>query len=315
MIKTGLTEFGLEVKNLQKVYKGHDENEPVVALKNLDLQVKKGSFFGLLGPNGAGKSTLINILAGLVIKTSGTVKIGNINQDVNVREFKRSIGVVPQETNFDPFLTPYESLDIQAGLYGVKKSERKIDQILKRLGLEAKSNAYMRSLSGGMRRRLLIGKALVHAPELVILDEPTAGVDIELREMLWNYMKDLNAKGTTIILTTHYLEEAEALCEKIAILNKGELIACNDTSELLAKVNLKSMNIRYSNSYLKKINLPEKAILKENENKKLSISYNRNEIKTDQLLDCLRAQGLEIIDLSTEEADLADVFRLLTNNN
>ena len=315
MIKTGLTEFGLEVKNLQKVYKGHDENEPVVALKNLDLQVKKGSFFGLLGPNGAGKSTLINILAGLVIKTSGTVKIGNINQDVNVREFKRSIGVVPQETNFDPFLTPYESLDIQAGLYGVKKSERKIDQILKRLGLEAKSNAYMRSLSGGMRRRLLIGKALVHAPELVILDEPTAGVDIELREMLWNYMKDLNAKGTTIILTTHYLEEAEALCEKIAILNKGELIACNDTSELLAKVNLKSMNIRYSNSYLKKINLPEKAILKENKNQKLSISYNRNEIKTDQLLDCLRAQGLEIVDLSTEEADLADVFRLLTNNN
>ena len=315
MIKTGLTEFGLEVKNLQKVYKGHDENEPVVALKNLDLQVKKGSFFGLLGPNGAGKSTLINILAGLVIKTSGIVKIRNIDQDINVREFKRSIGVVPQETNFDPFLTPYESLDIQAGLYGVRKSERKIGQILKRLGLEAKSNAYMRSLSGGMRRRLLIGKALVHAPELVILDEPTAGVDIELREMLWNYMKDLNAKGTTIILTTHYLEEAEALCEKIAILNKGELIACNDTSELLAKVNLKSMNIRYSNSYLKKINLPEKAILKENENKKLSISYNRNEIKTDQLLDCLRAQGLEIIDLSTEEADLADVFRLLTNNN
>ena len=315
MIKTGLTEFGLEVKNLQKVYKGHDENEPVVALKNLDLQVKKGSFFGLLGPNGAGKSTLINILAGLVIKTSGIVKIRNIDQDINVREFKRSIGVVPQETNFDPFLTPYESLDIQAGLYGVRKSERKISQILKRLGLEAKSNAYMRSLSGGMRRRLLIGKALVHAPELVILDEPTAGVDIELREMLWNYMKDLNANGTTIILTTHYLEEAEALCEKIAILNKGELIACNDTSELLAKVNLKSMNIRYSNLDLKKIDLPDKAILKENKNQKLSISYNRNEIKTDQILDCLRAQGLEIIDLTTEEADLADVFRLLTNNN
>ena len=151
--------------------------------------------------------------------------------------------------------------------------------------------------------------------QMLILDEPTAGVDIELREMLWNYMKDLNANGTTIILTTHYLEEAEALCEKIAILNKGELIACNDTSELLAKVNLKSMNIRYSNLNLKKIDLPEKAILKENKNQKLSISYNRNEIKTDQLLDCLRAQGLEIIDLSTEEADLADVFRLLTNNN
>ena len=312
MIKT---EFGLEVQNLRKVYKSNDANEPVVALEKLDLQVKKGSFFGLLGPNGAGKSTLINILAGLVIKTSGTVKIRHIDQDINVREFKRSIGVVPQETNFDPFLTPYESLNIQAGLYGVRKSDRQINQILKKLGLEGKSSAYMRSLSGGMRRRLLIGKALVHAPEVVILDEPTAGVDIELREMLWNYMKDLNAKGTTIILTTHYLEEAEALCEKIAILNKGELIACNDTSDLLAKVNLKVLNIQFNNLDPDKIKLPEKARLKEHQNQKLSISYNRNEIKIDQILDCLRSQGLEIIDLSTEEADLADVFRLLTNNN
>ena len=314
MMKTDLIEFGLEVKNLQKVYKGYDGNAPVVALRNLNLQVKKGSFFGLLGPNGAGKSTLINILAGLVIKTSGIVKIRDIDQDINVREFKRSIGVVPQETNFDPFLTPYESLDIQAGLYGVRKSERKINQLLRRLGLEEKSNAYMRSLSGGMRRRLLIGKALVHAPKVVILDEPTAGVDIELREMLWDYMKDLNANGTTIILTTHYLEEAQALCEKIAILNKGELIACNDTSDLLARVNLKVMNIKYSNLNLKKINLPHKASIKENKNQKLSISYDRNEIKTDQLLDCLRSQGIVINDLSTEEADLADVFRLLTKN-
>ena len=207
MIKTELTEFGLEVQKLRKVYKSNHKNEPVVALKSLDLKVKKGCVFGLLGPNGAGKSTLINILAGLVIKTSGIVKIGNIDQDTNEREFKRSIGVVPQETNFDPFLTPYESLDIQAGLYGVRKMDRNISQLLKRLGLEGKSSAYMRSLSGGMRRRLLIGKALVHDPELVILDEPTAGVDIELREMLWSYMKDLNAKGTTIILTTHYLQK------------------------------------------------------------------------------------------------------------
>ena len=315
MIKPELTEFGLEVKNLRKVYRGSDGNEPVVALEELDLQVKRGSFFGLLGPNGAGKSTLINILAGLVIKTSGIVKIGNIDQDINIREFKRSIGVVPQETNFDPFLTPYESLDIQAGLYGVRKSNRNINQILKRLGLEGKSNAYMRSLSGGMRRRLLIGKALVHAPEVVILDEPTAGVDIELREMLWTYMKDLNAKGTTIILTTHYLEEAEALCEKIAILNKGKLIACDDTSDLLAKVNLKVINVKYNNPHLEKIKLPEKASLKEHKNQKLSISYNRNEIKIDQIIDCLRSQGLEIMDLSTEEADLADVFRLLTQSS
>ena len=315
MIKPELTEFGLEVKNLRKVYRGSDGNEPVVAIEGLDLQVKRGSFFGLLGPNGAGKSTLINILAGLVIKTSGIVKIGNIDQDINIREFKRSIGVVPQETNFDPFLTPYESLDIQAGLYGVRKSNRNINQILKRLGLEGKSSAYMRSLSGGMRRRLLIGKALVHAPEVVILDEPTACVDIELREMLWTYMKDLNAKGTTIILTTHYLEEAEALCEKIAILNKGKLIACDDTSDLLAKVNLKVINVKYNNPHLEKIKLPEKASLKEHKNQKLSISYNRNEIKIDQIIDCLRSQGLEIMDLSTEEADLADVFRLLTQSS
>ncbi len=314
-MRTELTELGLEVQNLQKVYKSNDGSEPIVALKNLNLQVKKGSFFGLLGPNGAGKSTLINILAGLVIKTSGIVKIGSINQDINVREFKRSIGVVPQETNFDPFLTPHESLDIQAGLYGVRKSERNITQILKNLGLESKANAYMRSLSGGMRRRLLIGKALVHSPEVVILDEPTAGVDIELREMLWNYLKNLNAKGTTIILTTHYLEEAEALCERIAILNEGGLIACNDTIDLLDKVNLKVINITYSNSHLKKVNLPKKASLKENKNKKLSISYDRNEIKTHQLLDCLRSQGVEILDLSTEEADLADVFRLLTKSD
>ena len=315
MIKPELTEFGLEVKNLRKVYLGSDGNEPVVALEDLDLQVKRGSFFGLLGPNGAGKSTLINILAGLVIKTSGIVKIGNIDQDISMREFKRSIGVVPQETNFDPFLTPYESLDIQAGLYGVRKSNRNINQILKRLGLEGKSNAYMRSLSGGMRRRLLIGKALVHAPEVVILDEPTAGVDIELREMLWTYMKDLNSKGTTIILTTHYLEEAEALCKKIAILNKGKLIACDDTSDLLAKVSLKVINVKYENRHLEKIKLPEKAKLKEHKNQKLSISYNRNEIKIDQIIDCLRSQGLEIMDLSTEEADLADVFRLLTQSS
>ena len=314
-MRTELTELGLEVQNLHKVYKSYDGSEPVVALKNLSLQVKEGSFFGLLGPNGAGKSTLINILAGLVIKTSGKVKIRNIDQDINVREFKRSIGVVPQETNFDPFLTPYESLDIQAGLYGVRKSDRKINQILKKLGLEGKSSAYMRSLSGGMRRRLLIGKALVHSPEVVILDEPTAGVDNELREMLWTYLKDLNAKGTTIILTTHYLEEAEALCEKIAILNKGELIACNDTSDLLAKVNLKVVNVKYGNLHLQKIKLPEKASLKVHKNQKLSISYNRNEIKIDQILDCLRSQGLEIMDLSTEEADLADVFRLLTKNS
>jgi len=303
--------YSLQVKSLSKTY-GHQNTENFVcALKHLDLNVKKGSFFGLLGPNGAGKSTLINILAGLVIKSSGSVIVQGFDQDTEIRNFKRSIGVVPQETNFDPFLTPYESLDIQAGLYGVKKSDRKINYILKKLGLEAKANAYMRSLSGGMRRRLLIGKALVHNPKVIILDEPTAGVDIELREMLWSYMRELNSEGTTIILTTHYLEEAENLCDEIAILNDGELIACSKTRNLIERINLKVIHIKYNGTLRKTFTLPKDAIIKEHKNKRISISYNRNQLKTHKLIDFFRSKEVEILDLSTEEPDLADIFKLL----
>jgi ABC-2 type transport system ATP-binding protein len=306
--------YAVEVKNLSKTYGQEGKKKPIFALSDLDLRVEQGSFFGLLGPNGAGKSTLINILAGLVNKSSGSVSVKGFDQDSDIRNFKRSIGVVPQETNFDPFLTPYESLDIQAGLYGIKKNDRKINQILKNLGLEDKANAYTRSLSGGMRRRLLIGKALVHNPSVIILDEPTAGVDIELREMLWNYMKELNSQGTTIILTTHYLEEAEKVCDEIAILNKGDLVACSKTRELIERVNLKVIHIKYSGVLEKNFRLPKGANIKEHVNKKISLSYNRNTLKTDKLIEFFRSKSLEIIDLSTEEPDLADIFKLLVKS-
>ncbi len=310
-----MSKYSLQLENLSKTYGQEDKKNFVHALKGLDLKVMKGSFFGLLGPNGAGKSTLINILAGLVIKSTGVVKVHGFDQDREIRNFKRSIGVVPQETNFDPFLTPYESLDIQAGLYGVKKKDRQINHILKKLGLETKANAYMRSLSGGMRRRLLIGKALVHNPKVIILDEPTAGVDIELREMLWNYMKELNANGTTIILTTHYLEEAENLCNEIAILDDGELIAFSNTRDLIERINLKILHIKYKGILKKNFTPPKGVVIKEHDNKKISISYNKNDLKTDELINFFRSKKLEILDLSTEEPDLADVFKLLVKRS
>ena len=306
-----MSNYSLQLEGLSKTYGQKEKRNLVYALKGLDLNVKKGTFFGLLGPNGAGKSTLINILAGLVIKSTGVVKVHGFDQDSEIRNFKRSIGVVPQETNFDPFLTPYESLDIQAGLYGVKKKDRKITHILKKLGLETKANAYMRSLSGGMRRRLLIGKALVHNPSVIILDEPTAGVDIELREMLWSYMKELNANGTTIILTTHYLEEAESLCDEIAILNNGELIARSNTRHLIERINLKILHLKYKGILKKNFTPPKNVAIKQHKNKKISISYNKNDLKTDDLIDFFRSKKLEILDLSTEEPDLADAFKLL----
>ncbi len=306
-----MSKYSLQLEGLSKTYGQKEKKNFVFALKDINLKVNEGTFFGLLGPNGAGKSTLINILAGLVIKSAGVVKVQGFDQDNEIRNFKRSIGVVPQETNFDPFLTPYESLDIQAGLYGIRKKDRKINNILKKLGLETKANAYMRSLSGGMRRRLLIGKALVHNPKVIILDEPTAGVDIELREMLWSYMKELNANGTTIILTTHYLEEAESLCDKIAILNDGELIACSNTRNLIERINLKIVHIKYKGSLKKNFIPPKNTQIREHKNQKISISYNKNDLKTDELINFFRSKKVEILDLSTEEPDLADAFKLL----
>ena len=231
----------IEVRGLSKIYGGSGKSSAKQALKGIDLDVPAGSIFGLLGPNGAGKSTFINILAGLVVKSSGTVRIWGFDHDVNPRQSRAAIGVVPQELNLDAFFTPAEACEVQAGLYGVPRSERRTMEILTRVGLADKAHAYARSLSGGMRRRLLVAKALVHNPAVLVLDEPTAGVDIELRQMLWEYVRELNQLGTTIILTTHYLEEAEEMCDRIAIIDQGKVVACEDTSDLLDRLDAKTL--------------------------------------------------------------------------
>src|SRR6056297_3835095 len=234
----------IEIEGLRKVYSGSGKLAPKEALKDVDLEVPKGSIFGLLGPNGAGKSTLINIMAGLVLKTAGRVRIWGFDQDVNPRQSRAAIGVMPQELNIDPFFSPRAALDVQAGLYGVPKAQRRTDEILEMIGLADKADAYARSLSGGMRRRLLLGKALVHSPQILVLDEPTAGVDIDLRNMLWANIRKLNDEGMTIILTTHYLEEAEEMCDEIAIINHGEVIVRDSTARLLDRLDNRTMIIR-----------------------------------------------------------------------
>jgi len=222
----------IELRGLQKTYPSGRQGAAKQALKGVDLNIPAGSIFGLLGPNGAGKSTLINILAGLVVKSAGSVRIWGFDQDVNPRQSRAAIGVMPQELNLDPFFTPRAALEVQAGLYGVPKSRRRSDEILGLVGLSDKAEAYARTLSGGMRRRLLLAKALVHQPHVLVLDEPTAGVDIELRQMLWQNIRKLNEEGMTIILTTHYLEEAEEMCDEIGIIDQGSLVARDSTANL-----------------------------------------------------------------------------------
>ncbi|MDX1739290.1 MAG: ABC transporter ATP-binding protein, partial [Alphaproteobacteria bacterium] len=236
-------EFAINIKGLTKKYKASGKAEAKLALDNVDLAIPRGSLFGLLGPNGAGKSTMINIMAGLVLKTAGQVSIWGSDIDQNPRNAKASIGIVPQELNIDPFFTPEELLDIQAGMYGVRKKDRRTEEILKSVGLWDKRDAYARTLSGGMRRRMLIGKAMVHNPPILVLDEPTAGVDIELRQQLWENVVELNKRGTTILLTTHYLEEAEELCDEIAIINHGKVVAHDDKKTLLGQLDAKTLKI------------------------------------------------------------------------
>src|SRR5690606_38293872 len=238
-----MTGNAIEIRGLRKVYPAQGAEPPKVALEGLDLTIPEGSIFGLLGPNGAGKSTTINIMAGLTVKTAGTVRIWGFDQDENPRQSRAAIGVVPQEINLDAFFTPRASLEVQAGLYGVPKRHRRTDEILARVGRADKADAYARQLSGGMRRRLLIAKAFVHNPPVLVLDEPTAGVVIELRRMLWEYVRELNASGTTTILTTHYLEEAEAMCDRIGIINAGKLIADEPTPDLIARMDRKALVI------------------------------------------------------------------------
>jgi len=303
----------VDVKNLKKTYLKKGANL-VEALKNLNLEVKEGEIFGLLGPNGAGKSTFINILGGSVIKTEGKVNVWGFDLDKNPRQVRASIGIVPQEVNVDPFFSPKDLLELQAGLYGVKKKDRITDTILKLVSLEKQANSYSRSLSGGMKRRLMVAKAMVHQPPIVILDEPTAGVDVELRKKLWNNVKSLNEKGVTIILTTHYLEEAEKMCDRIGILSQGELVALDTTKNLLDKIQTKIVNFITDKKANIDGNQLESLKVISNENGKLSISYEKSKINIDQIIKYLSTQNIKIFDISTDDGDLEDVFLRLTKN-
>ena len=301
----------ISIRNLCKTYKPKKGPEKV-ALKNINLEIPQGSFFGLLGPNGAGKSTIINILAGLVNKTSGQVSVENYDLDKDPRMVKKSIGIVPQELLLDPFFTVREALEFHAGYYGVPKKDRRTDEIIKALHLQDKSATNSRRLSGGMRRRLLIGKALVHNPPVLILDEPTAGVDIELRRQLWDYVRELNAKGTTIVLTTHYLEEADELCDRIAIINNGEIVAADTKAKLLDHIQNKTVLITL-------FEVPQvlpMSLMRYNcrilEGNKLEIKYNPNETGIVRIMDEIKAAGLNITDLVTNETKLEEIFLQLT---
>tara|TARA_B100001123_G_scaffold200586_1_gene227777 strand:+ start:575 stop:1504 length:930 start_codon:yes stop_codon:yes gene_type:complete len=303
----------VHVKNLKKTYskKGAIHIE---ALKNLNLEVKQGEIFGLLGPNGAGKSTFINILGGSVIKSAGSVNVWGFDLDKSPRQVRASIGIVPQEENVDPFFSPKNLLELQAGLYGVKKKDRITDTILKLVSLEKQANSYTRSLSGGMKRRLLVAKAMVHQPPIIILDEPTAGVDVDLRKKLWENVRSLNRKGVTIILTTHYLEEAEKMCDRIGILSHGELVALDTTKNLLNKIQTKIVNFVTD----KEVNIKENTLkslkIISNDKNKLCISYEKSKINIDQIISYLNSQNIKIIDISTDDGDLEDVFLRLTKN-
>lgn len=308
-----MTQDAIRIKGLRKTYAASKGAEPKEALRGVDLNIPTGSIFGLLGPNGAGKSTLINILAGLVLKTSGKVSIWGFDQDVNPRQSRASIGVMPQELNLDPFFSPREALNVQAGLYGVPKADRRSDEILELIGLTDKANAYARTLSGGMRRRLLLGKALVHHPHILVLDEPTAGVDIELRQMLWANVRKLNEQGMTIVLTTHYLEEAEEMCDEIAIINHGQVVARDTTAHLLGSIDQKTMIIE-SDTPIAAFDVPNGIELSVDPRGALRLTYRASKTSADAVLEAVRNAGVTIRDVRTEQADLEDVFLELTRS-
>ncbi len=311
--KSGMAANAIEIRGLVKTYAGGRHGPEKHALKGVDLDIPQGSVFGLLGPNGAGKSTLINILAGLVVKTAGQVTIWGFDQDRNPRQSRASIGVMPQELNLDPFFTPREALEVQAGLYGVPKGQRRSDEILALVGLEDKAVAYARTLSGGMRRRLLLAKALVHHPHVLVLDEPTAGVDIELRGMLWENVRRLNRAGMTIILTTHYLEEAEEMCDEIAIINEGAVVARDTTARLLDRLDGRRMVVTPEAPVAA---LPQAGGIEaaQHPDGTIGISYRARETSAEAVLEAVRAAGIRIRDLRIEQADLQDVFLDLTRS-
>jgi ABC-2 type transport system ATP-binding protein len=305
-----MSDIAISIQNLCKTYASGKQ-----ALDNVSFDVQRGAIFGLLGPNGAGKSTLINILAGLVRKSSGQAQICGFDIDAHPRNAKSSIGIVPQEIMFDPFFTPFETLELFAGLYGVPKDKRRSMELLRAVRLEDKANAYARTLSGGMKRRLLVAKAMVHNPPVIVLDEPTAGVDIELRQQLWDYVVELNKAGTTVVLTTHYLEEAEQLCDQIAIINHGQLITNKPTKELVGMAREKAVVLTLDRDVL---TAPAHAAFEKSElisPRVVEISYNKDRVNAGEVFAVVQGFGLGIVDVTTKEADLEDVFLSLTSGS
>ena len=309
-----MNKFALAVENLTKVYSSPKTKKHNKALNDLSFEVRQGEVFGLLGPNGAGKTTFLSILGGTVIKTSGKVNVWGFDLDQNPRQVRASVGIVPQEVNLDAFFSPKKLLELQAGLYGISKENRITDLILKMVSLQDKANAYSRSLSGGMKRRLLIAKAMVHQPPILILDEPTAGVDVELRNNLWENVKALNKEGVTIILTTHYLIEAQEMCDRIAIINKGNLVALDTTEKLLERIKTKKINFKVKNIELNK-NLNMKDInFKINSKNSILVTYEKNSLDFGEIINYLNENNIKIEDISTEDGDLEDVFVQLTKH-
>ena len=314
IIKKTMIKNALTVENLTKVYLDSKTKKENKALSNLNFNVKQGEVFGLLGPNGAGKTTFLSILGGTVTKTSGSVNVWGFNLDKNPRQVKASIGIVPQEVNLDAFFSPHKLLELQAGLYGIKKKDRITDLILKMVALEDKANAYSRSLSGGMKRRLLIAKAMVHQPPILILDEPTAGVDVELRNILWKNVKELNKEGVTIILTTHYLLEAQEMCDRIAIIDKGNLVALDTTQKLLERIQTKKINFTVKDVDINKSLLIKGIKLKIISKNLISATYEKGSLDFREIINYLNQNEIKIVDISTEEGDLEDVFVQLTKH-
>ena len=314
IIKKTMIKNALTVENLTKVYLDSKTKKENKALSNLNFNVKQGEVFGLLGPNGAGKTTFLSILGGTVAKTSGSVNVWGFNLDQNPRQVKASIGIVPQEVNLDAFFSPHKLLELQAGLYGIKKKDRITDLILKMVALEDKANAYSRSLSGGMKRRLLIAKAMVHQPPILILDEPTAGVDVELRNILWDNVKELNKEGVTIILTTSSLLEAQEMCDRIAIIDRGNLVALDTTQKLLERIQTKKINFKVKDVDINK-SLSMKGIhLKINSKNHISVTYEKSSLDFGEEINYLNQNDIKVEDISTEDGDLEDVFVQLTKH-
>ncbi len=307
------TPAAIRIRDVVKRYAPAGTGEGKLALRGVSFDVPQGQIFGLLGPNGAGKSTLINILAGLVMKTSGSAEIWGFDIDADSRNAKRSIGIVPQEIVFDPFFTPFEVLENQAGLYGVPKGARRSLELLAEVHLSDKANAYARTLSGGMKRRLLIAKAMVHSPPVLVLDEPTAGVDVELRRQLWELVGELNAAGVTVVLTTHYLEEAEQLCDRIAIINHGQLIANKPTRDLVEMAREKIVVLTLDRDVDALPGHPAFVKCEKTGDRTIEVTYDKDRTNAGEVLAQIQAQGMTIVDVTTREADLEDVFVSLTS--